>query len=397
MVTIEIKGTQFVNKGSELMHHAIIQKMQKTFPEAIVAMAPDFLNAPFHKRAVLGHSQKLWYDFYGVQFGYWGALIPKRLRSMYGVVLDKEIDVVLDASGFAYTDQFGDSNTIKLSNACKRWKRQGTHLILLPQALGPFTTSKIKRAIKTIVDHADLIFARDKISYEHLISVVGQRSNIQIAPDFTNLVQGIPPDDIQTLANRICVIPNDRMIEKTSSHESQAYFNFLTTCIEYIHKKGGIPFILIHESSKDLLLAQSVIKKLGINIPIINETDPLKVKGIIGSCHATIGSRFHGLVSALSQGVPSIATGWSHKYKMLFDDYNFSEGLINKIDSQVEIIEKIDLLLNEKSYLEIKHKLDSKSKEIKNLTRKMWQDVIRSMMKKKSIRKYYRPDDAIKS
>lgn len=76
-----------------------------------------------------------------------------------------------------------------------------------------------------------------------------------------------------------------------------------------------------------LCCAKSNIENTGKSIPIVSETDPLKIKGILGASKGTLGSRFHGLVSALSQGVPSIATGWSHKYQMLFQDYDFEDGL----------------------------------------------------------------------
>ncbi|TIP77767.1 MAG: polysaccharide pyruvyl transferase family protein, partial [Mesorhizobium sp.] len=73
------------------------------------------------------------------------------------------------------------------------WKRAGKRLILLPQALGPFGTDRIRRAINVVADHADLIFARDKYSMKNLIDAVGGRASIRLAPDFTNLLVARPP------------------------------------------------------------------------------------------------------------------------------------------------------------------------------------------------------------
>src|SRR5690606_34992684 len=46
---------------------------------------------------------------------------------------------------------------------------------------------------------------------------------------------------------------------------------------------------------------------------------------LVRSSHLVISSRYHALVAALANGVPSVALGWSEKYPSLFDDFSVPE------------------------------------------------------------------------
>ncbi|MGI6078939.1 MAG: polysaccharide pyruvyl transferase family protein [Fastidiosipilaceae bacterium] len=377
---VELRNVGFVNKGAELMLHAILQRVSQEWPDTKFVMVPSVENAPYLQRARLGIFQKPWYNLYGIPIHELASLIPISSRKAYGLVLDSELDVVLDASGFAYSDQWGKGSTITLAKAVKRWKRRGTKVVLLPQAFGPFTSTAIINAIKSVVDHVDLIYARDPVSYQHLIEVVGERPNIKMAPDFTNLVGGVVPDDFNIDQNRFCIVPNYRMIDKTFPEASAAYIPFLISCTKYLQSKGVTPFILIHEGENDFKLAQQVVSALDTDIEIVREADPLKIKGILGACEGTLGSRFHGLVSALSQGVPSLGTGWSHKYQMLFDSYHFSEGLLNPLLASDDIFKKIDMVVDDPSKGNIREKITQSAITQKQMTKDMWNEIFREIM-----------------
>jgi len=374
---VEICKAGFVNKGAELMLYAVLEKMRDCYPHANFAMVPGPSKSatPFFKRAELGFLQKAALWRYGFQWGRFAVLAPQRIRDMYGVVLDKEIDIVIDIAGFSYSDQWGYDSSVELASSCKKWRKNGTKIILMPQAFGPFTSSKIRGAIQTVIDHSDLIFARDLISYEHLIDVTGERDNVKIAPDFTNLVSGMVPETFDFERCRFCLVPNYRMIDKTPNEQRTAYLPFMIRCAQYLQQKKQNPFILIHEGVDDFKLAENIRDATGGDLPIVLESNPLKIKGILGLCQGTISSRFHALVSALSQGVPSLGTGWSHKYKMLFEDYGFSEGLVNVLSPNEKIEKKIDLIIQAESRANISNILDNKSKLIKWRVEEMWKEI----------------------
>jgi len=373
---IEIRKAGFVNKGAELMLYSVLDKMKEAYPQAEFVMSASITPAPYYKRARLGLYQKPQYWRYGLQFGYLTRFLPKIIRDIFGIIVDKELNVVLDAAGFSYSDQWGGNNLQELVNYSNYWKRNGTKLILLPQAFGPFEKTANRHAIKKVVENSELIFARDKISYQYLTEVVGLQEKIRIAPDFTNLIPGRISKKIDANRYRFCLIPNYRMIDKTSRKESGAYLPFMIESAKYLISKGVSIFILVHEGDNDLVLAKEINNAVGRGVPIVCEGDPLKIKGILGRCDGTIGSRFHGLVSALSQGVPSLSTGWSHKYQMLFEDYDFAEGVIDIMCSNQELHKKIDLIIDEVSHEKIKSKITLRGDILKDETKIMWQEVI---------------------
>lgn len=380
---IEIRRAGFVNKGAELMLHAVVQQLSKRYPDAKLTMAPIYGGADdtFDRMKALNLYPKAWMWRHGINFEKFTYFMPRRLLKLYGLISTKDIDVIIDAAGFCYSDQWGVSTSKELALSSKKWKKDGKKIIMLPQAFGPFEDHKTIKYVKEWAKNADLIFPREIDSYRYLTDICGEQDKIKIYPDFTNLVEGTLPKNYDNSDKRIALIPNYRMIDKTEKHNADAYLPFMISCAKYLVSKNLKPFVLVHEGDDDRMLAESISKAAG-GIPIIKESNPLHIKGILGSCDATIGSRFHGLVSSLSQGVPSLATGWSHKYIRLFEDYSFKDGMISVHDSEDVIFEKIDLITNPDSASRIRNELLQKSNQLKRISNDMWDLVFLEIDKK---------------
>ncbi|RXJ87170.1 polysaccharide pyruvyl transferase family protein [Arcobacter sp. CECT 8985] len=378
---IEIQNVGFVNKGAELMLYAILQEIKSKYPYAEFVMTPNLNISPFKKRASLGIYQKVTYEKMGIDIGdIFISFISKKRREMYGLVRTKDVDVVLDAAGFAHGDQWGVKNTKKLFNYSKKLKKNNKKLILLPQAFGPFSNNEIKENMKNLIKNCDLVFAREEVSFNYLKNIDANSNNIYNMPDFTNLVKATSVD-FNFENNDFCIIPNYKMVSKNwIGSNGNSYLELISKSIKYLRQKGKKPFILIHEGKKDSLLAESISNEVG-GINIFKEEDPLKVKGILNGVSGVIGSRFHSLVSSLSQATPALGTSWSHKYQMLFKDYNFEKGILNLDSSDSEIYEKIDLIINEDTNKEIIKKLEEKSLKLKELTKQMWEKVFETLEK----------------
>ena len=378
---IELRGVEFVNKGAELMLHAIIDKVRQEFPDALFVMETT-ARAPRNKHLENNIYSKSWLNLqrkrkkvtFDKSFVY--NLIPASKRRQARYVSEKEIDVVLDGSGFAFGDQWGARKAgIRLADQVKDWKAQGKKVIMLPQALGPFTDPELVAKMKTITRYTDLIFARDKISYDYITALAAKTDNIRLKPDFTNLIKGAVPNSFKPENSEVAIIPNSKMIETADKKDGEAYMTLLQRLITMTQKAGKKPFFLIHESQSDGQIADATNKALEKKIPVIHEENPLYVKGIIGASQAVITSRFHGLVSCLSQAVPCLSTGWSHKYEMLLQDYAYPEALLDVHSDDETLQQKIDMILQEPSRSQIAEKLRQEGKKQKQLSEAMWQEV----------------------
>jgi hypothetical protein len=137
---IEVRKAGFVNKGAHLMLLSIKQAIETQYADASITIAPSRNSAtqPVKKIRENGFLIKASAWRLGVQWGDLAGLLPNSLRSRMRLVLDKEVDVVLDASGFLYGSPWGRRALLELRASAERWRRSGTGLIFLPQAFGRF-------------------------------------------------------------------------------------------------------------------------------------------------------------------------------------------------------------------------------------------------------------------
>lgn len=117
---IEIKGVQFVNKGAELMLEAILAQIEQRWPDAKVVMQPGKFS-PYEKRASIGAYQRLQLrknrlDLNGLT--YYLPFVARRALKRFGIITEADIDVILDASGFTYGDQWPYSDPLPHSKRC---------------------------------------------------------------------------------------------------------------------------------------------------------------------------------------------------------------------------------------------------------------------------------------
>lgn len=336
-MVIEVTGVNTWNKGAELMLVAIEERFRQYHPEVQLAVEPWFGSYAERARYRLLLQSEPRFSRAGLAL--W--LMPPSFRRSLGVVRPSEVDAILDASGFAFGDQHPVQRAASFAQQLTAARSQGKKIILLPQALGPFENPDARHAFQKMVAAADFVFARDPISLAHAKGAAGQTEKIRMAPDFTNLVKPVLRRESKA-SDVVTIVPNQRMVEKAPTRaEANAYVPFLATCVRAVKAAGLQPRMLIH-GKHDADLLNHLVSAVGHDLPVIQEEDPVTIKQLLGESRAVIGSRFHALVSGLSQEVPCIATSWSHKYEMLFQDYGCEEMVLSVYAEEAAVHNRLE-------------------------------------------------------
>lgn len=367
-LTIEINGTGTHNRGAELMAIAASQRIRASFPDARIVVSSCFGKPSDIEKYGLART----WEHRGFVRGKIKTAISYMLsRLQRNVVEPIEVDVVLDASGFAFSDQWGEKRARRETKVLLHPSRRHQMLIMLPQALGPFENPGVAEHARKLFERAKLICARDTQS---LLSVQRLQDYPQLRqyPDFT---VGVAPGSAagKGLPDKYCaIVPNYRMLDKGKS--AAEYLDFLRHAIASMVSQNMVPAFVLHDASED----RRVIEKLGseyAHFPVFTDSDPRILKAMLGKAEFVIGSRFHALVSALSQGVPCIGAGWSHKYPELFRDFDCPELLAPDLADLASLDQIISILSATESRKPLTERISTAGAKLKQRSNEMWAEV----------------------
>jgi colanic acid/amylovoran biosynthesis protein len=259
---------------------------------------------------------------------------------------------------------------IRAERLYRRFARDGRPVVLLPQALGPFTAPAIEAAFAALASRARLIFARDRDSLAHARRLA-PTADLRLAPDFTAGVgAGMEHPDGARYAGRAVVIPNLRMLDRTAAADQAWYLDAVARAVAWLEDQGTAPYVLLVEAGD-----RAVMERLPAparTADVVWEPDPLRIKALLASARLVVGARYHGLASALAQGVPAIGLGWSHKYAALFEDYGCPELLLQTGADAPALERQLARLLDPTERAAITAMLAERATAIRRATDEMW-------------------------
>jgi colanic acid/amylovoran biosynthesis protein len=378
---IQIDGGARINKGAELMLFAVLKEIERVHPMAEVILNNESSDIESVRKYVnlkitQSYSNTTRLIIRKFRLISLARLISSKLAFKFTLRnASKDVDVVFNIGGFQFGDQWrhDDFNLQMWDNYLRRLKSKRTKIIFLPQALGPFKKQSSKKMLHLLNKYADLIYAREDVSYNHMVSEGYSVSKLRLFPDFTALLDGISPFNTTFYTGEVCFIPNLQMV-KQNIISKEKYILFMTKLIDLTYKKGLTPFLLNHEGVGDHNICKEINNDLTTPIKYISGLNALEVKGVIANSFLVVSSRYHGVASALSSGVPCLATSWSHKYELLFNDFG-QEDCVLDISKIEKSLEKAETFLSANKNNAVRVHLSQTKKQMQEKNRLMWNEI----------------------
>lgn len=374
-LVIEIQGIGFPNKGAELMLCAVAERLYERFGEQVRLVCTP------HR----GSDESAWVmglagvrplcDFRvkGWEIGWFFDRLPHRALRGLGLYAPRDIDLVLDASGLCFSDDFGTTRAV-LGGARRllRRARRGKPFVMLPQGFGPFASETTRAAMREVLGAAKQVYARDEISLGHL-RALGEFPHLRQVPDMTIAYKVAPRPQFADLQEAVLVIPNQNMMTKGDAAKRAAYPDYLASLCRSI-TKGGAPVVCLnHEGFRDAGFCRTLVEAVP-GMRLIEPRDPRAIKAAIGNAKMVVSSRFHGFVSALAQGVPAFCTSWNHKYAGVAREFGVPDAVLDM--NLEEDSSKLKALLDSPGRLiEQRRLLEASGANLRGQVERMWDEV----------------------
>lgn len=376
MVNLVITGANFFNRGAELMLLAALAEV-RSWPEITSISLPVKTGSPEQRRQLglddfiarkIDRSSML-----EALLSRTADLVPSWWSQRAGWVRPRDISVVLDASGYVYADRPGlfPKRSLQLY---RKLASGGARIVLLPQAIGPFESDEGHAAFREIVQRSTLVFARDEESLRHAREAApGAGLRIDLAPDFTIGLPADPSRIADLIRGRACLIPNMRMLRDTNREVATWYLDTMARVTAHLRMIGLEPFAVLHQQS-DMGVVESLRASTAGELEVIH-VDATSLKGVLGASRVVVGSRYHGIVSALSLQVPAVGIGWSHKYRELFRDFEVPELMAENGTNASQITDLLDDLVSGPARDSVIYRLDTAARRMRLRTERMWRSI----------------------
>jgi colanic acid/amylovoran biosynthesis protein len=272
-------------------------------------------------------------------------------------------------------------------------------LIFLPQTIGPFRAGFAKRIASFILNRAELVYCRDRISEKvarSLLSSAADVSKVRLCYDVGFDVPPSPSTDpalreLPFAAGETVVGFNVSGLLAMGGYSQNNMFGLqvpyqkmVLRLIEFLIEERGasvmlIPHVFGSSSENDLDACNHIFELLqeryGTKIGILRGLQEYgEVKHVVGKCDFFIGSRMHACIGALSQCVPAVSIAYSDKFIGVMEMVGVEDLVVDPrgLDEE-QILAAVDVLFHRRA--ELRRELEARMPMVKQTIQGVLRDV----------------------
>ncbi len=258
----------------------------------------------------------------------------------------RQCHVLLDISGISFAD--GREKTLPF-NILNIWPAMllGVPVVKLAQALGPFNNPVNRAAARLFLPRCQRIFARGAASAAHLKALPLPPDRWEQAPDVAFLYDpgfslSVENQDrvsaleaeLARLAQSGCpivgLVPSS-LVYGESTRRGHDYVGQFVRLIDELgpsHHFVALPNATREAAggafNNDLVVIDALERRAAESLPpeardrlhvVSYDINTAASRQLLARCDVVVTSRFHGMVSSLSLGIPTVVVGWGHKYE----------------------------------------------------------------------------------
>ncbi len=256
----------------------------------------------------------------------------------------QETDLVIDEAGISFSDSRGwILNTYAFACAAIPLLL-GVPVVKYSQAFGALHQGCNRILAALVLPKMKLVIARGRISYSHL-RAAGIRHNVVCCAD--GAFRMPPAPSVEAFVKKRCkawrshtvALSVSSVVERRCKKAGIDYCQIMAEFIAYLTGRGCQVWMFANAArthskkprNNDLLTGDAIARAYRQGWRRDNrliwehrEMDAEEIRAMAAQCECMVASRFHAMVFALSEQVPVMLIGWSHKYQEVMEQFGIS-------------------------------------------------------------------------
>jgi polysaccharide pyruvyl transferase WcaK-like protein len=304
--------------------------------EAVAQSPPELALVQFPLALLVGLLRTL-------RLPYRWLLRPRALRVLH------DADLVADLSGISFVD--GRRFIVIVYNAIVVWVPLllGTPVVKCSQAMGPFRAPVNRALARFTLPRMARVCPRGAATEDHLRSLdlrnLTPAGDMAFSMEVTDEVRRRMADVLADRGvGRYLVVSPSQVVDTYCQGETIPYPQLMASFIDAVGQATDRHVVVIAHSAQpdagvnhlnDLPLCRRIASLAHDRDRLVfldEDLLPTELRAVIAGADALVTSRFHAMISALAEHVPTLVIGWSHKYAEILVPFGLAEWALTYED-----------------------------------------------------------------